>query len=455
MPVTPSNTRSQQEMQPNRMRGLKLGLLSVLLALSPLASALKLEPFVGTGVEFTNNAKLTENNEDSDQILIGLVGAKISENNGPFRADADTSLIYENYLENTYGDKFWFNLNATADWEMIKDRIDWGVRNYFSQTQINNLDADTPSNNQNTNVFSFGPNITLPLSARQTIALRPLFTDFYYEDSDTDNQQYGVTADWLYKLRPDMQAGISGGATTVRYNNSDKNPDYTSYDLRGVVTGTRPRSEYRVEMGRTNISSDNADDQSGFSGNLDWLYKITGRSSIRAYAATDLTDSSQQLLNSQIDPGTGDYNNVQTSGDVIRNKIFRVAYIRKDSTLNSNIWTEFRDVDYKESPDDRKVKEIGAELGYQVSALISTGVYGRYNNTKETDNNRDDKRYATGVTASYSFSRKLSTRLDLQYRNKDSSSNNDGYTEYSAFLGLIYGFGGGVPTPGSYGYNRY
>jgi hypothetical protein len=453
MTETPHYEEPQQKMQLNRICGLKLGLLSVLLSLTPIASALELEPYVGAGVMFTDNAKLTEKNEDSDQILIGLVGANITEDNGPFRANADTSLSYENYLDNTYGDKHWFNLNADAGWEMIRDRVDWGVRDYFTQTQINNLDSNTPSNAQNTNVFSFGPNITLPLSARQTITLRPLFTDFYYENSDTDNQQYGVTADWLYKLRPDMKTGISGGATTVRYDKNDKYPDYSSYNLSGVVSGIRPRSEYRIEMGGTNISRDNVDDQSGFRANIDWLYNITGHSSIRTYAATNLTDSSQQLLNTQIDPGTGDYNNVQTSGDVLRNKIFRVSYIRKDSTLNSNIWTEFRDLDYKESPDDRKVQEIGAELDYQVTAVVTTGIYGIYNNTKETDINRKDKRYATGVTAGYRLSRKLSTRLDLQYRKKDSSSNNDGYTEYSAFLGLVYGIGR-PPTPNRYGYER-
>lgn len=435
-------------MKLNRMRGLKLGLLSILVV-SPLASALEFEPFVGAGIAFTDNARLTENNEDSDQILNGVVGAKLTANDGPFRANADTSLSYENYLENSYGDKYWFNLSATAGWDMIRNRVDWGMRNYFSQTQINNLDSDTPSNTENTNVFSIGPNITLPLTGRQTVSMRPLFTDFYYENSDTDNQQYGVTADWLYQLRQDMKAGINGGVTTVKYDNSDKNPDYSTYSLGGVVSGTRPRSEYRLEMGRTSISRDNVDDQSGFSGNINWLYNITGHSSIRAYAATDITDSSQQLLDSQIDPGTGDYSNVQTSGDVLRNKIFRVGYIRKDSTLNSNIWTEFRKLDYKESPDDREVKEIGGRFDYQVTPVVSTGIYGIYNKTKETDMNREDKRYATGVTAGYRLSRKLSTRLNLQYRKKDSSSNNDGYTEYSAFLGLVYGFGN---IPGSYGY---
>jgi hypothetical protein len=452
MYVAQRNMRPHQQMQPNRMRLLKLALLSVLLALSPLASALEVEPSVGAGVRFTDNAKLTENNEDSDQILTGFVGAKLTENDGSLRANADTSLTYENYLNNTYGDKYWFNLNATAGWEMIRDRVDWVVNDYFTQTQVNNLDSNTPSNTQNTNVFSFGPNITLPLSARQALSLRPLFTDFYYQDSDTDNQQYGVTADWLYTLRPDMKAGISGGATTVKYDDSDKNPDYTTYNLGGVVTGTRPRSQYRIEMGRTNISRDNADDQNGFYGNLDWLYNITGHSSIRAYAATDLTDSSQELLNSQNDPATGDFSNVQTSGDVLRNKIFRVSYIRKDSSLNSNIWTEFRDLDYKESPDDREVKEIGAQLDYQVTAVLSTGIYGSYNKTKESDMSTDYKYYESGVTAGYRLSRKLITRFDLQYRKKkDSSSNNNEYTEYSAFLGLVYGLGP-APTLGGYGY---
>jgi len=440
------NKETRQEMKLNRMCWLKLGLLSILVV-SPLASALEVEPYVGAGIMFTDNARLTENNEDSDQILNGVVGARITESDGPLRANADTSLSYENYLENTYGDKYWFNLNATAGWEMIRDRVDWGLRNYFTQTQINNLDSETPSNTENTNVFSIGPNITLPLTDRQTVTLRPLFTDFYYENSDTDNQQYGVTGDWLYQLRQDMNAGINGGVTTVKYDKSDKYPDYSTYRIGGVVSGTRPRSEYRVVIGGTNISRDNVDDQNGFSGNINWLYHITGHSSIRTYAATDITDSSQQLLDSRIDPGTGDYSNVQTSGDVLRNKIFRVGYIREDSTLNSNIWTEFRNLDYKESPDDREVREIGARLNYQVTPVLSTGIYGTYNKTKETDNNLDDKRYVTGVTAGYRLSRKLSTRLNLQYRKKDSSSKNDGYTEYSAFLGLVYGFGN---IPGRY-----
>jgi hypothetical protein len=451
MLVTPGNNRPQQEMQPKGMRRLNLGLLSVLLVFAPFASALEIKPVVVTGLRYTDNAKLTDKNEDSDEIFDGRVGAEISENDGPFRVDANTSLTYEHYFSHTYGDKHWFNLDANAGWEMIRDRVDWGVRDYFTQTQINNLDASTPSNTQNTNAFSLGPNIILPVSGRQTITLRPVFSDFYYENSDTDNQQYALNADWLYQLYPDMKTGIDGGVTAVRYKKDDLNPDYSIYNLDWVVSGTRPRSTYSIQLGGTSINRDKLNNQNGYSGSLSWLYKITGHSSVRAYAETDLTDSSQQYLNSQIDPGTGDFSNVQTSGDVLRNKIFRVNYLREDSTLNSNIWTELRNLDYKESPDDRKVKEIGAKFDYQVTAVITTGIYGTYNNTKDSNMSTDYNQYTTGVTAGYRLSRKLSTRFDLQYQKYNNSSNNfNEYTEYNVFLGLVYGLGQ-ASTSGGYG----
>jgi hypothetical protein len=441
-------------MQLKRIRRLKPGLLWVLLTLSPVASALEIEPAVGTGLVYTDNAKLSAHNTDSDEILAGLVGAKITQTDGPFRADADTSLTYEHYLGDTYGDQHWFNLNANAGWQMIRDRVDWVARDYFTQTPINNLDSTTPSNLENTNVFSFGPNIILPVSGRQTFTLKPAFTDFYYENSDADNQQYGASADWFYQLRQDMKIGIDGGATAVRYQKNDQFPDYDIYDLGVVVSGSRPRSQYTIRMGETSITGSNISNQSGFTANLSWLYNITGHSSIEAYAASDLSDSSQQLLNSSINPNTGDYRNVQTSGDVLRSRIFRMTYIRKGSTLDSKIWTELRHLDYKESPDDRKVKEIGAELDYQVTAVLSTGVYGTYNNTKEPGMSLEDKNYWTGVTAQYRLSRKLSTRFDLQYLKRDSTTSADKYTEYSAFVGLIYGFGT-VPTPGRYQFGSY
>ena len=419
---------------------LKLAILTGLLAGSSVVSALQIEPGIGIGLGYSNNAALTADNEDNDWIAAGYVGATIKENNAPFYADVTTSLGYRNYTNNTFSDQYYPRLGATAGWEMIRDRVDWQVHNYFTQQKENSLDANTPDNDQNTNVFTIGPNAYFPISGRQKITVSPLFQDFYYEDSDTDNRQYGIGANWLYQIYRTMEVGLGGRVNKVDFDNDDRNPDFTTSIARVVVSGTTARSDYDLNVGGTHINRDRFENQEGFTGNLTWLYRLTGHSSVRTYVASELTDSNRELLGSQVTPDNGDFSNVQISGDVLRNKIARLLYRRKGSTLLARAWGEYRDQDYKESPNDRDVKEIAATLDYRVTALFTTGIYGKYNRTKEKDTGRRDKRYKIGGKVGYNLSRKLQASFDLRYQNKDSTQADREYSEFSAFVSLVYGF---------------
>jgi hypothetical protein len=246
-----------------------------------------------------------------------------------------------------------------------------------------------------------------------------------------------------------MDVGLDGGVTKVDYDDEDSNPDYIGTNLHAVVSGSRPRSEYTLNMGATSINRDKFDDQSGFTGDLTWLYHLTGHSSARLFAATSLSDSSRDLSNSQINPDNGDFSNEQISGDILRNNTVRLTFRRQDSTLNAEVWGEYRDLSYKESPDDRDVKEFGTRLDYRITPVITTGVIGRYNRTKETDTDRRDTEYLIGGNVSYRLTRKLITKFDLLYRDKDSTRSRDEYTEVSGFISLVYGFRD-LSRPGRY-----
>jgi len=418
----------------------RLVVFAGLLAGSAMASAWTVEPGIGAGLLYTDNAALKSKNEDDDLVVVGYLGADINEADGPFTLNATTSLLYTNYTEDTFSDQYYVNLGANAAWVAIRDRLDWRAENYFTQRQINSLDANTPDNNQNTNVFSFGPNFYFPISGRQRVTLRPEVQDFYFEKSDTDNRRYILSADWRYQLNQRMTTGLDGTVTKVDYDDEDKNPNYIATDIHGILSGTRPRSDYTLNLGATRINRDKFDSQDGFSGSLTWLYQMTGHSTARAYLSTSLTDSNQQLLDSELNPDNGDFNNEQISGDVLRSNTARLTYRRQDSTLNAEVWGEYRDLDYKESPNDRDVKETGARLDYRITPLITTGVLGRYNRTKEKDTGRTDKRYTIGANIAYQLSRKLRTKFDIQYRNKDSTQSDSEYSEISAFISLVYGF---------------
>jgi hypothetical protein len=238
-----------------------------------------------------------------------------------------------------------------------------------------------------------------------------------------------------------MSVGLDGGVTKVSYEDEDLNPDYTISSLQTVVSASRPRSQYTIKLGATHVDRDRFDDTDGFSGSIDWLYTLTGKSGVRVFAVSDLTDASSNFYSSAVDPGAGDFTNEQVSGDVLQNNTFRLTYLRQDSTFNTEVWTELRDLDYKESPDDREVQDYGVDLGYRITSLLTTGLDGRYTRTRQTDVDRTDKEYSLGGRVGYQLSPKLSCNLDLRYRDKDSTLSTDEYQEFSVFAGIVYGIG--------------
>ena len=430
---------------------LNLPISVILLFWSSFVSALEIDPGVGAGLRYTDNAALTPDNEDDDWIVGGYLGAQIKQNTGPVTANATASLNYEKYTDDTFGDQYYFNLNAGAGWDIIKDRFDWQVVDYFTTIRRNSLDSNTPDNQQNANAFSTGPNIRFPVSPRNSAVVSPVFRDFYYENSDADNQQYELGALWSYRLNRTMDLGPNVRVTKIDYENDDRNPDVTIGYLGIAANGTRPRSVYTINLGGNYVRRDDFDNVDGFAGDVDWRYNLTGRSSLRAYALTSLTDASADFLRSENDPDTGDFMNEQISSDVLRNSTARLTYQRGGTTLDSTVWLEYRDLDYKEAPNDREVKVIGGTLGYSVTPLMRTGITGRYNNTKETDTNRTDKEYIVGGNVSYSLSRKLRTSFRIGYHKKDSTSANNEFNEFSASINLVYGFQAAAALPGGDG----
>jgi len=425
----------------------RLVVLGSMLAGHSVVSALEIEPGVGAGLLYTDNATLAPDNEEDDLILVGYAGVNVNEDSGPFRVSASADVTHLKYTENSFGDKTYPGLRAIAGWEQITDHLDWKVQNFFTQQRLDSVDGVTPDNIQNTNVFTFGPAISSPISARQRVTVTPEFRDFYYEDFD-DSQQYALSANWLYRLYRTMDIGLDGGVTRVDYESGGEAQDYTRTNIHVGVSGSRTRSTYSVNLGRTRIDREESSSEDGFTGDLTLSYRLTGHSSARAYAASELTDTGNLLLSSETDPENGGFSNVQTSNDVLRYSIMRLTYGYEGAIIRSSVYGELRDLDYKGTESDRDTGEVGADLDYRVTQLLTTGIGGTYTRIKQTDIGSRDTRYSITGRLGYNLSRKLKANLDVRYQNQ--SSNSDSVSEYnesSVFVSLVYGFAR-VPHPG-------
>ena len=124
-----------------------------------------------------------------------------------------------------------------------------------------------------------------------------------------------------------------------------------------------------------------------------------------------------------------------------------IVYHRTDDTLNTSIRAEVRDFDYKESPDDRRTYQLGADLNYRVSPLVDGGLNVSYRHLEEDDTNRTDKEYRIVGNINYHLSRDLRSAFAVRFQNKSSDVKLDEYNETAVFIGLIWG-GGSVPHTG-------
>ena len=405
---------------------------------SQVVFAVLFEPGVGVGLEYTDNATLVNENKVNDLITVAYVGARLSENEGALTYDATASFNNTSYTQDTFPDQRYFNLGASADWEMIKERFNWFLSDYFSQRTVVALNSNTPDNLQNDNAFTFGANIRFPISRRQSFSLIPMFSQYYYEVLPTDNKQYSLAANWNYQMFRLTNVGFNLSARKINYTETDifgRSPEDTTFTNMAVIfNGQRLRSSFTANLGATNVKRDNGQETTGFAGFLNWLANLSSRSNFETLVSSDLTDTSSVTA-------SGSGNDVQITADVIRNSIINLAYLREDASLRTRISARYNKVKYSDSPLDRIIRDFDMVFSYPVTQLLSSGAYVNYNRTKQLDTDRLDKRFIVGGNLRYNFSRKLHGLFDLAYRKRESTFAPENYDEFSVFVSLVYGFG--------------
>ncbi len=405
------------------------------------ASALQVNGVVGADLTYTDNAALVSSNENDDLITTVRIGGTVSENSGPLTGSASASLSRLNYLDNTFDNQTYPNLNANADWVQVENFLKWSVRDYYSQASIDTLVSNTPDNFEDINAFSLAAQLMIRPADRHTLTVTPSIDDYYYETSPSDNQQAGIAADWSYQYRPTIALSFGGSLRDVNYDDDTLNPGHTSTNLGVSATVLHSRTEYTGSVGVTNIEGDSGNDSDGTNAALSALYRLTGRSTLNANVSTDITNTSNLYLGSFLDPNTGNFGNIQTSNDVVRSRLLRVAYNRAGSTTDLSSWVELRELDYDTVNDDRKLQDYGVSVGYRVTAKMTASVRASYVRTKEESPAETENRYITDGQLTYALSRKLDANGGIRFQRRDDTDPLQEYDEYGIFAGIGYHLG--------------
>ena len=398
--------------------------------------------------EYTDNATLSSGVSSpivDDLIAITALSASLSEADGPLTYNSAATFSKNNYTKDTYEDQFNLGFSGIVNWQAIRDRLIFTVSDDFYQRSVNSLDASTPDNTQDTNVFLLSMNLLFPVSVRHDFSIVPSYRKYYYERAgavtNTNNEQYQLAASWKYQMYRLTNVGLRVSTRVVDYENEVSGfdlPDTTFNDLSLVISGTRVNSDFAIDLGTTYVKRDGEEGDNGFSGGALWNLNVSSRSVFNLQARSEITDTSSASTNL-----IGNGNEVQQVADVIRNSIFEVRYSRSDADLHSDLWLEYRKVKYDIAELlDYTARTTGARLSFPVSPLFSSSIGARYRQSERVNTERTDDSFIVDGGFEYSLARSLKTVFSLQYSTKESNDFAQNYNELSIFASLSYGYGG-------------
>src|SRR5579864_7227836 len=134
------------------------GPLLLTLACAPAAWAATLNYGVDAGVGETDNVNLSSD-KTSQTLAVADVDFSLQEQRRLFDVNATGAFSYLDFLQGAYSPELIGRFDGLARFALIPERLIWVLQDDFGQAQIDPFASVTPTNRENINYLSTGPDL--------------------------------------------------------------------------------------------------------------------------------------------------------------------------------------------------------------------------------------------------------------------------------------------------------
>ena len=201
---------------------------------------------VDGGVIYTNNVQRTANGAGETLLLLGLTGDTSGEG-GRFDYRLASNLALLKYLGGAYATSPTGYLDGTAFLKVLPGFFSWGVRETYTQVQINSYAPVTPDNLENVIYITTGPRFTMRPTLRTSVTLDALYSYLITSSSspqyvNIDNHRYGGNLKIDRAFSETASLYLKGDYGKVDFKNQ---ADNNNYSIGSASAG------YKLSNGRT------------------------------------------------------------------------------------------------------------------------------------------------------------------------------------------------------------
>ena len=438
-------------MQPRRPLARLTGLIG--LVLPTVASAVQLDYLVELGIEHNDNVNLSEDDARSDNIIEPMLGFNLKQEGSTIQAAANGVVQYRDYLGGEFSNEFRGQLAGHLNWTAVPERLNLTVEDYVGVQPINQLQPNTPSNQQQTNVFAIGPTLNFRLgpTVRGEAELR--YIDSYAEETDAFNTNRVSGAVRAIKdLDPTSTLSANVADERVDFKESDAGPDYSRYSVFGRYTRKWTDVDLIADLGYSwlRYSGGTIADRDSPLGRATLTWRYSARNTFGLDFAYQFSDSASYMMTGADVPAiptniaTGD---ATTTSQAYLERRLGLTYAYADPRLTLNVAPYYRKLDYSSTNDldslgvtgiNQTGKGATAGLTYLLRPLVSIGLTANGENLRYNDIDREDKTWTVTAFFRQQWTRNWSWRVELTHYKRDSTTPGQSYDQNVAYFAVTY-----------------
>jgi hypothetical protein len=209
---------------------------------------------VDVGVAESDNVTLVSTNKISQTIGVVDTDFDINHQSRLLDVDAKGNFSYLDYLQGAYRNQLIGRFDGTAQLALIPDRLVWVVKDDFGQAAVDPYTPVTPSNLEDINYLSTGPDFALHFGASSYLNMSARYARTDYETSPYNSNRLLGDLAWGYQLSAQSSVSLNGETERVLFANTvvnrdfDRSSGFLHYEVKGA------RTDLSADLGATTIS---------------------------------------------------------------------------------------------------------------------------------------------------------------------------------------------------------
>jgi hypothetical protein len=402
--------------------------------------ALEYDYVYGYQILHSDNIRKSSANEESDDINRLYAGFVLNSVDPLIVSNTKAYARYENYINKTYADNYSGSLDSLNIITISPKALRWSIDDHLHYVPIDISLAATPTNSQQTNLFSTGPVVTLNISSVDQLELEGRYNKYQEEITSADNQSnyYAARINHYFTINSSFELNYElrkySYDDPITYSNYTRHDTFVKYISKGSI------NDMYAELGNTKYTRDDNTGGDGIRSRFGLLRRMTPDSTLAFNYRNELSNiPEEQSRRSGVDTIIINGVTVSSTADIFRVHGGELIYSNTTGfgLVNARLWHD--EVLYENVLANEKA--TGLSIKYNINTSAATNkiiLTANYFNQKFVYLSRSDDNYIISAAYDYFYTRNIVMDLAIERIKMDSNFPSSSFDENRISAGFRY-----------------